>query len=894
MNSLYKYYAFISYSHKDSEWAKWLQHEFEYYELPATLTGKPDLPTSFRPVFRDEDELSGGDLKPQITSALASSNYLIVICSPNSAQSKYVNEEIKEFIEIGKARGEDYTKKIFPFIIDGKPHQDENNKHLECFPEILNQISRDATNPIELVAGDVNATGRNHAFVKILAGTLREKDVAFSDLWNKYEQYKIEEEARKKAAEERLYRANARFISDKALDELDKGNAFSARRAILELYGNDHTKYPYVAEADKVIRRAAYEDTTILDLGREYGRTNIFSIGLSNQGDIFAVGTHNIEDSVLIYKSSNGERIGVIKDIPCSVYTKILFTDNDRRLLVTTTSTVRLYDITSYELLCEWEYPYKGQDDIIVDAQLTDDDATLIVASNTGKIFILTAEDFRQIKTLQFEISEISIDLGTHYIEDSYTGEIEEKHYVDTCHLKDIVIYKDYIYASCTDGTLRAINYINEETMSKKVKDGIYSITLSSENHLVIGCKNEIKIYFPKTLRLKQTFNLETYMKDEYINYAYSSDQLLIVCSISEKYNGSVIRFYYQNNKQLSYSSKFDINDQAIIKRLSIDNSCSMILYLTEWGKVRLWSPQYIPKYEKIISSIYGIKCIPDSSHALIHCSDPYARYTKLSLLDYNTFETIKTFEVDLGNPISFIKNEKLPIVNSSLFTRPITLSHDGNFYIMLKCNRIEIVEAKSENIYNTVQYKADFGFKVLYITSDDSTLITFTERSMQYWKFPTLELINESRFENIRFGSSSIITNNGYLITNSTNGNIYIIKLDSMSIVKELVCPDDYTHLHRIAISPDEKHIASADRFKSEHLYIWELESGVLIRTIEIQETIEDIAFSSDNSKLLVVSADKLISFEWGTFEDLIKKQKEIFKKPYIPEEEKPKYYMQ
>ena len=141
MNGKYKYYAFISYSHKDSEWAKWLQHELEYYQLPSTLNGKPGLPSSFRPVFRDEDELSGGDLKPQITSALASSNYLIVICSPHSAQSKYVNEEIKEFIEIGTARQEDYTKRIFPLIIEGKPHQDENNKHLECFPEVLNYIS---------------------------------------------------------------------------------------------------------------------------------------------------------------------------------------------------------------------------------------------------------------------------------------------------------------------------------------------------------------------------------------------------------------------------------------------------------------------------------------------------------------------------------------------------------------------------------------------------------------------------------------------------------------------------------------------------------------------------------------------------------------------------------
>lgn len=64
-----KYFAFISYSHIDSELAKWLQHEFEYYELPATLfeerkdLQKEDLPKSFRPVFSDEDELAGGELK---------------------------------------------------------------------------------------------------------------------------------------------------------------------------------------------------------------------------------------------------------------------------------------------------------------------------------------------------------------------------------------------------------------------------------------------------------------------------------------------------------------------------------------------------------------------------------------------------------------------------------------------------------------------------------------------------------------------------------------------------------------------------------------------------------------------------------------------------------------
>lgn len=55
-----KYYAFISYSRKDEEWAKWIQHEFEHYKLPVTLNGKEGLPSEFRPIFRDVDELVGG------------------------------------------------------------------------------------------------------------------------------------------------------------------------------------------------------------------------------------------------------------------------------------------------------------------------------------------------------------------------------------------------------------------------------------------------------------------------------------------------------------------------------------------------------------------------------------------------------------------------------------------------------------------------------------------------------------------------------------------------------------------------------------------------------------------------------------------------------------------
>ena len=112
MDTSKEYYAFISYKREDEKWAKWLAQKLENYHLPTTLNGK-ELPKNLRPVFRDTDELSAGNLPKQIYHALSVSNNLIVICSPRSAQSEWVNKEIKDFIAIKGGKSDN----IYPFII---------------------------------------------------------------------------------------------------------------------------------------------------------------------------------------------------------------------------------------------------------------------------------------------------------------------------------------------------------------------------------------------------------------------------------------------------------------------------------------------------------------------------------------------------------------------------------------------------------------------------------------------------------------------------------------------------------------------------------------------------------------------------------------------------------
>ena len=68
-------------------------------------------------MFRDRDELAtSSDLAASVKEALAESATLVVICSPNSATSKWVDEEIRTFIAAGR---EQFIRLI---IVDGEPH----------------------------------------------------------------------------------------------------------------------------------------------------------------------------------------------------------------------------------------------------------------------------------------------------------------------------------------------------------------------------------------------------------------------------------------------------------------------------------------------------------------------------------------------------------------------------------------------------------------------------------------------------------------------------------------------------------------------------------------------------------------------------------------------------
>ncbi len=172
MEYTYHYYAFISYATTDSKWAKWLQHQLSYYHIPSSVRkSQIGIPQKLRPIFIYEYDLSGNRLHEALQQELQASKYLIVICSPASAKSKYVNDEIVEFIREGR---KDY---IIPFIVGGEVNASDPAK--ECFPPALCEL----VSKTELRGADVATNGKQHALVDVVATML---GVRRDLLWNRY------------------------------------------------------------------------------------------------------------------------------------------------------------------------------------------------------------------------------------------------------------------------------------------------------------------------------------------------------------------------------------------------------------------------------------------------------------------------------------------------------------------------------------------------------------------------------------------------------------------------------------------------------------------------------------------------------------------------------------
>lgn len=147
--------------------------------MPSALVGQSmavgEIPRRLTPIFRDRDDLpAAGNLNAEIQGALADSEFLIVLCSPNAATSRWVDEEVKLF---KKLHGPDRT---LAMIVAGEPGASAipGREAEECFPPALRfavdgagRLTDEAAEPIAADARK-DGDGRRFAILKLAAGLI--------------------------------------------------------------------------------------------------------------------------------------------------------------------------------------------------------------------------------------------------------------------------------------------------------------------------------------------------------------------------------------------------------------------------------------------------------------------------------------------------------------------------------------------------------------------------------------------------------------------------------------------------------------------------------------------------------------------------------------------------
>lgn len=183
MNAQYKYFAFISYNSHDIAWGKRLQRKLESYRMSATLCSEHGWQRKpINPIFFAPSDIQLGGLTEELQERLKASRNLIVICSPNSAQSEWVGKEIAYFHQLGR------TKNIHFFIVDGEPHS--GNPDTECFNPIVETLGLP-----EILGANIHEQifrwswlNKERAYVQLISKLL---GVEFDAIWQRHKRLLI-------------------------------------------------------------------------------------------------------------------------------------------------------------------------------------------------------------------------------------------------------------------------------------------------------------------------------------------------------------------------------------------------------------------------------------------------------------------------------------------------------------------------------------------------------------------------------------------------------------------------------------------------------------------------------------------------------------------------------
>lgn len=385
-----RYNAFISYRHSpvDSKIAAEIQRRLERFSVPRSLRKKTGKQKIGR-IFRDKEELPiTSDLNDDITEALANSDFLIVICSPRTGESVWVEREIETFLQTHTRR------QILTVLAEGEP--------VDIIPEILRyDEKKDPTTgvvqkiPVEPLSCDWRVPprqARREELPRLVAALL---GCAYDELRQRQRQYRLRRLTaglsvalaaslclsvyfvRTSMMIQENYRQSlrneSRYLAAAAQEQLEDGDRITAILLALEALPNETDNRPVVPQAEYALGLAV---NAYLTEGNSPVATGAFqpdgeprSFLTDDQGEQLCI----LDDMNLITLWDT-ETVQRTQTIDPDMYVDGMLMAKDQRLVVWGDEAVLCYDRNTGEKIWEME-----QSAYVQCVQMTPDQTSLLV-----------------------------------------------------------------------------------------------------------------------------------------------------------------------------------------------------------------------------------------------------------------------------------------------------------------------------------------------------------------------------------------------------------------------------------------------------------------------------------------------------------------------------------
>jgi WD40 repeat protein len=397
-----RYRGFISYSWQDKAWARRIHRWLETYRVPKGAAAVDDASRKLGKFFRDDDDMPAAtDIGKVVRQAIDDCENLIVLCSPRSAQSKWVNAEIAQF------RKRHPGGSVFAIIIDGVPNAADPDE--ECFPAAL-RVAYDPDDsqamPIEPVGIDLRRDGKHRVCARLAAGML---GIDFDDLWRR-DQRRAETRQRRIVGglsaltivfavlmtlaivnAQRAHDALSRFFVERAWQKLETGETLlAARYALAGRLVAPNTEAQSLAALAAIMHAAGESDRPLVH------EAPVTSATFSADGALAA--TASSDGVVKIWDEASGAMRATVKS-PAAVIAVAFSADGERVITADVLGNFRVWGSRTGAALAAVDLPNARlrAAGVFPDGRRAfgpaEDNSVRIVDMNSGRLLVQTGAD---------------------------------------------------------------------------------------------------------------------------------------------------------------------------------------------------------------------------------------------------------------------------------------------------------------------------------------------------------------------------------------------------------------------------------------------------------------------------------------------------------------------